>query len=47
MQMDLGQYKALHMNFELTRIEIRISIQVMNCLEIGLNVRIGVLTYST
>ena len=36
MQMDLGQYKALHMNFELTRIGICISIQVIYCLEIGL-----------
>ena len=46
MQMDLVLYKVLHMTFELTRIRIRTSVQVIKHLEIGLNLENGALSYS-
>ena len=46
MQMDLVQYKVLHTTFELTRIRICMSVQVVKHLEIGLNLENGVLSYS-
>ena len=38
------QYKVLHMKFELTKIRICISVQVMTYLEIGLNLENVVIT---
>jgi hypothetical protein len=46
MQMDLVQYKVLHMTFELTRVRICISVQVIKHLEVDLNLENGVLSYS-
>ena len=43
MQIDLEQYKDLHMTFELTRIRIRISVQVIKQLEIYVNLENGAL----
>ena len=37
MQMDLVQYKVLHMTFELTRTWMCIAVHVIKHLEIGLN----------
>ena len=45
MQIDFVQYKVLHTTFELPRIRICISVQVIKHLEIGLNLENGVLSY--
>ena len=46
MQMDMVQFKVLHTTFELTRITICTSVQVIKHLEIGLNLENGVPLYS-
>ena len=46
MQMDLLEYKVLHMTFELIRIWICIKIQVIKHLETSLNLENDALSYS-
>ena len=45
-KMDLVQYKVPHTTFELTKVRICISVQVIKHLEIGPNLENGVLSYS-
>jgi hypothetical protein len=47
MQMDLVQYKVLHIAFYLIRIWTNIAVHVIKHIEIGLNLENGVLFYSS